>query len=211
MSIKITKALKHPPALENNGIALSKGEFFVALDADDRICPEYIAKCLNAINGDSRIGFVWTAAQEFGESCGIRVPRILHHRFSVYRGTGGQLGAALMRRKAFDEVGGYDTFLPALEDWDLVIRVIHKGWKAKPIFEVLHFVRVHKGQQTYKVKLHSLERYVEQKYPAMQFYTFLSRVFDLTVLSLSHPRTLLVRIWNKGVCRFFSCRRLSEP
>lgn len=205
------KGARTPSRARNNGIALSHGEYIVALDADDRLCPEYIAKCLEAIKGDDRIGFVWTATQEFGDSCEIRVPHIMHHRLSVYRGTGGQLGAALMRRVAFNDVGGYDLALPALEDWDLAIRVIKKGWKAKPLFEVLHFVRVHEAQQTYKVKKLNLERFVEQKYPGMQLYTYLSRVFDLAVLTLSHPKTLVVRIWNKGVCRFLRCQKLPEP
>ncbi len=201
---------KTPALARNNGLDLSSGEFYLALDADDKLRPEYISKCIDLISSDKRIGFVWTATQEFGESSAVRWPRTLHHRFSVFRGTGGQLGAALTRRKAFDAVGGYDESLIALEDWDLAIRICQKGWKAKAIFEPLHLVRVHEGQQTSKAKKYRLEKIIEQKYPIMRFYLPVSRAFDIAILTLQHPKTFLIRIWNKVVCRFFNYRKIEE-
>jgi glycosyltransferase involved in cell wall biosynthesis len=201
---------KTPSRARNNGLTLSKGEFYLALDADDKLQPEYISKCIDRISPDKRVGFVWTATQEFGESSSIRWPRTLHHRFSVFRGTGGQLGAALTRRKAFDSVKGYDESLIALEDWDLAIRICLKGWKAKPIYEPLHYVRVHEGQQTTAARKYRLEKIIRQKYPVMRFYLPVSRAFDITVLTFRHPKTFLIRFWNKVVCRLFNCRKITE-
>lgn len=201
---------KTPARARNNGLALSKGEFYISLDADDKLHTNYVQECVNVILKDKCIGFVWTAAQEFGESYKVRWPRTLHHRFSILRGTGGQLGAALTRRKAFDDVGGYDETLPALEDWDLAIRICRKGWKAKAIPKPLHFVRVHEGQQTSKAEKLQLDKFIEQKYPIIRLYSPVSRFFDIVVVFLSHPKTLLVRTWNKIVCRFFNYTKIEE-
>lgn len=199
-----------PARAMNNGIRMSRGEYYVCLGADDKIHPDYILHCVNAILKDIRIGFVWTAAQEFGESNRARIPRVLHHRFSVLRGTGGQLGAALMRRKAFEEVGGYDVSLPALEDWDFAIRMCKKGWRGKPILQALYFCRTHKERLTSKAEEKQLHRYLESKYPIMKLYAPCSRIFDALVTFVQRPRMALVRLWNKGVCRYFNYDQIVE-
>ncbi len=194
----------------NVGVSLTKGDLFICLGADDMLHPEFVHKCTKVMLENQRIGFVWTATREFGESNKVRIPRFLYHRFSVFRGTGGQLGTALIRRKAFEEVGGYDEMLPAFEDWDLAIRMYRKGWKGKPIFEVLHFTRIHKKRLTAKAERQNLHRYLEHKYPFMRLYVYVSRVFDVIVLFLTHPNVALTRLWNKVVCRFFKNESLIE-
>jgi len=182
----------------NTGVKHSKGKFFLALGADDKLHPTYIQRCLEEISKDDKIAFVWTATQEFGKSNRIRVPRILHHRFSVLRGTGGQLGASLIRRKAYEDVGGYDESLEALEDWDFAIRLYKKGWKGKPIFEPLHFVRVHERQLTSSSdKRKEYYKFIEARYPFMILYVPLSRIFDAIVLTLKSPKTAAERLLQK--------------
>jgi glycosyltransferase involved in cell wall biosynthesis len=187
----------------NVGISLAKGEFFICLGADDKLHPDFTHKCIKEMLKGKRIGFVWTATQEFGESDKLRIPRLLHHRFSVLRGTGGQLGTALIRKKAFEEVGGYDEALPAFEDWDLAIRMYQKGWKGKPIFEPLHFTRVHEKRLTAKAEREKFHQYLEHKYPIMKLYVYVSRIFDFIVLFLTRPNIAVIRLWNKVICRIF--------
>ncbi len=200
---------KTPSGARNKGVAISKGEFIVCLDADDKLDSHYIYECLAAITKNKHIGFVWTASQQFGELLATRYPRVFHHRLSALRGAGGQLGAALIRRKAFDDVGGYDVTIEGLEDWDLVIRICLKGWKAVSIAKPLHYARVHKGQQTSLVVQHGLERCIERKYPIMRWYVPLSRLFDAVVLFLTRPKVLSIRLRNR-ICDCFNMEQLPE-
>jgi cellulose synthase/poly-beta-1,6-N-acetylglucosamine synthase-like glycosyltransferase len=88
------------PSVFNAGIRLSHGEFFTKPDADDILHPKYVEMCLSEMLRDDRIGFVWTAAKEFGDAHRLLKPSPLPYHFSVYGGPGGQLGAMLLRRKA---------------------------------------------------------------------------------------------------------------
>jgi glycosyltransferase involved in cell wall biosynthesis len=199
----------------NHGVLISKGKFFICLGADDKLHPTYVSRCVNEILKEKRIGFIWTAAQAFGQTevighRDILSPRVLHNRFSIYRDPGGQTGAALIRREAFDEVGGFDESLPAYEDWDLVIR-IYKKWKGKPIFEPLHFYRFHDNQRTSRTRKAPLHRYLEDKHPFMKIYIPLVRIFDFSVLWFKHPKVGMIRLWNKIVPHFFNYEELSEP
>lgn len=200
-----------PARARNNGIALSKGEYIVCLDADDKLHPDYIKRCVNIIREDERIGFVWTATQFFGESNDVLLPRVLHTRLSIFRGTGGQFGAALIRREVFKDVGGYDESLPALEDWDLAIRIYRKGWKAKAIFDPLHFRRIHFDSASQKAERENLVKYLERKHPLMKPYNYCSVMFDRLVMILTNPKKALIRLWNRKLCRFLHCGYLLEP
>jgi glycosyltransferase involved in cell wall biosynthesis len=190
---------KTPASGRNRGIALSKGEFYIALDADDRLDPRYIEMCLSEMQSDPKIGFVWTAYKPFGEDDKRTVlpPRRLLHRWSIYRDPGGQTGAAMIRRKAFDETGGYDESLPTFEDWDLVIRIKKNGWKAKSINEPIHLYRVHNTHRHEPLKAKQSYHLMEKKHPVIKVYLPLSRFYEFAKLCLRHPRTALSRVKSK--------------
>ena len=202
---------KTPARAHNTGIKLSHGEYIICLGADDKLLPTYIEECAQQIEKDAKNGFVWTGTIEFGASNHVRTPRTPHHRFSLLRHPHGQLGAMLVRKKAYDEVGLYDENLDCLEDWDMAIRLSLKGWKGKSVRKTLHLCRVHerntKNIEERKIYGHQLER----KYRLMKPYIVASRLFDITVLAFSSPRTFLHRIWNKGLTRLFHVQKIQEP
>lgn len=174
---------------KNNGVEHSDAEFFLILDSDDRLHPQYVELTLKEMLRDTSIGFVYTSCGCFGDSDEVFVARKLHHRFSVFRGTGGQCGAALVRRYAFDETDGYDEKLPAYEDWDLCIRLCLKGWKGKAVFEPIHFRRMHSRGRNPKgegARAYCL-RFLESKYWFMRPYVVFSRFFDTIARFLKNP------------------------
>ncbi|TRO52163.1 glycosyltransferase family 2 protein [Candidatus Bathyarchaeota archaeon] len=123
---------KTPARARNTGIKLSHGEYIIFLDADDKLLPTYIEECVQAIEKDAKNGFVWTGTIEFGTSNIVRIPRTPHHRYSLLRNPRGQLGAMLVRKRAYDNVGLYDEKLDSLEDWDMAIRLSLNGGRADP-------------------------------------------------------------------------------
>jgi GT2 family glycosyltransferase len=55
--------------------------------------------------------------------------------------------ASLIRKKAFDEVGGFDEKLVGYEDDDLFLRMFIAGWESAFVPESLSFWRMH-GKNT---------------------------------------------------------------
>lgn len=188
---------KTPSRAMNTGIKLSHGKYIVCLGADDKLMPTYIQECVEKIEKDSKIGFVWTGSLEFGSSNKIRIPRTPHHRFSVLRNPQGQLGAMLVRKEAYDKVGGYDTALDCTVDWDMAIRLSLSGWKGRSIPKAIHLCRIHESNiQNIALRKKRLSQ-LERKYWAMKPYTTASRMFDAVVLAFRSPNKFVTRVRRK--------------
>jgi cellulose synthase/poly-beta-1,6-N-acetylglucosamine synthase-like glycosyltransferase len=85
---------------------MSKGEFFVCLDADDRLAPEFITKTLKLME-KPKVGFVRTGSIVYNENLKIEniwMPRKIFSKYSLFAGWWGALGPVLIRRAAFDSL-----------------------------------------------------------------------------------------------------------
>ncbi|XES76976.1 MAG: glycosyltransferase family 2 protein [Candidatus Bathyarchaeia archaeon] len=188
----------HGPSYAFNvGIRISHGRFYITPGADDKLHPDYVALCVKEMLKNDSVGFVWTGAQEFGLTYELRSPNPLHNTLSIYRGPGGQLGAALFRRKAFEDVGGYDETLTVYEDWDIAIRMLKRGWKGCPIMLPLYFWRRHGVSRNTRAERDKLLKVLEKKYPHLKLYNRLARFQDFFVLCFSDPGELCNRLLQK--------------
>ncbi|WP_296718870.1 glycosyltransferase [Erythrobacter sp.] len=116
-------------AARNRGIAEARGEFVALLDSDDEWLPGKLAaqaECF--MRGSPRLGLVYTGFESLGAD-GVRHVHEARHRGWIYRDllarnvVTGSGSTTMFRRAALDLVGGFDTALPANEDYDLVLRV----------------------------------------------------------------------------------------
>lgn len=198
-----------PARAKNLGIELSRGNYICFTDADDKLSPMYVEKCVSEIEKDRRIGFVWAGKQEFGESNQVYMPRKLRHISCILAGAGGALGPMLVRREAYVDTL-HDENLHGREDWDMAIRLMRKGWKWKTIQEALVCVRVH--EQSLTVRAHEKEyvHELEGKYPLMKLYAALHDFFRALVLLLENPKLFLLKLWNRRVSRYFRLRRMTK-
>lgn len=127
-----TRVLRQPnrgsSAARNAGIRLSKAEFILPLDSDNRLRDVYFNQGISLLRDNPNIGVVYTDAEYFGERSGRwDVPEF--DLFSLIRWNFIDV-CALYRRSLWDEVGGYDEQMPSmgLEDWDFWLRVAcHSG------------------------------------------------------------------------------------
>lgn len=117
----------------NNGIALATGEWVAFLDHDDYWKPEKLSRQLKAAE---RTGFdvVYTNAGNFGE-----VGRVAELRSEPQSMAEGDLlkpllqdnfivvSSVMIRRKVIQGIGGFDTSLPSVEDWDLWLKLSAHG------------------------------------------------------------------------------------
>lgn len=122
-------------AARNNGVANSSGNFIAFLDADDIWFPEKIKKQITKFNEDAEIGLVHCGMREFnsetGETISLRLEGeegwVADDLLLFEKPTVNVSGSAIIiSRKAFDEVGGFDTNLIVAEDWDFCYRIARK-------------------------------------------------------------------------------------
>ncbi|MGN6207168.1 glycosyltransferase [Asticcacaulis sp.] len=133
----ITQANAGKANAVNNGIAASRGDIIIALDADTQFEPETIARLvrwfvrpeIGAVAGNAKVGnrFNWVTkwqAVEYVTSQNLE--RSALAMFGAMMVVPGAVGA--WRRSALAEVGNYPHNTLA-EDQDLTIAIQRKGWK----------------------------------------------------------------------------------
>ncbi len=123
-------------------ISRARGEYFCALDADDKLHPQFLEKTVATLDSDSSLTFVSTHLRMFGledrtwpsePRCDL--PALLAEDTVIT--------AALVRRAAVIAVGCYDERMPHQgdEDWDLWISLAEAGYKGGTLPDVLFFYR----------------------------------------------------------------------
>jgi glycosyltransferase involved in cell wall biosynthesis len=139
---------KTPAHALNVGVQVSTGDFIIFLGADDKLDPQYVAKCVELFNSKTfgnkyRVGFIWTGYQAFGDSKEIVLPYVEKLTRWNYDHCGGQVGSMLVPKNLYSLIGGYDESLPQYEDLDWVIRACKKGYVGFSVKEPLHNYRFH--------------------------------------------------------------------
>lgn len=140
-------------AIYRRGMSLARGRALVPLDADDLVVErDAIRRQLALLDAHPRVAFVHSAYREIdgkGRAIGERHPerttgvrggrstfrRLLHGNFVQHSGT-------LIRREAYEAVGGYDGRLTNSIDWDLWLRLA-KASDVAYIDEPLYAYRLH--------------------------------------------------------------------
>jgi glycosyltransferase involved in cell wall biosynthesis len=105
----------------NQGARYTFGEAILFLDADDKIAPNYLSETVPLLKYKAMGGVVSTGMTYFG---GIDDGKYT----APYLPTASRNGlptCSLIRRKAFESVGGYDPTM-IYEDWDLWLRIAQR-------------------------------------------------------------------------------------
>jgi hypothetical protein len=123
----------------NTGAAAATGSMLLFLDADDMLDPDYLAKTVPLMTDG--VGMVSTDMQYFGLS-GNRIPTA--NTLEQQRVSNQMPYCALIRKKAFEQAGGYsmNPDIWAYGDWDLSLDILKRGWKCAPLHEPLFKYRM---------------------------------------------------------------------
>lgn len=112
----------------NEGGRIAQGDILMFLDDDDSWEPEKIRGQVNIFRSNPLIGLVYSGRKVVDEN-GCVLYRIrprgkgcLRREMLFYNFVGTTSGAA-MKADAFYKVGGFDPLMPALQDYDLWIRL----------------------------------------------------------------------------------------
>lgn len=130
----------YPAAARNTGFKHASGDYILVLDADDLLEKTFLEKAVMCLDEEANIGAVSSYVLDFG------------YVDSVWRPTGGGIenfkykincgSAALVRRKAWEECGGYnEKFIHIYEDWNFWIDITKRGWNIRVIPELLFYYR----------------------------------------------------------------------
>jgi GT2 family glycosyltransferase len=156
----------------NRVAAAARGEFLVFLDDDGELrAPDSVAKLVAAAQADARVGVVgmalFNAASD--EPTGWR--RTLGRLpFPCYH-AGFAGGACLVRKRAFDEAGGYDeAFAGFGEEFDLTVRLYAAGWAVLHFPDVAFHHHVEKSEEDWRLQVSDgyahLQYTIARLYPA---------------------------------------------
>lgn len=108
----------------NDAVRASHGDLVVILSADDRLSPEYLARCEAALVTDAAADFAYCSSKLFGavERVDPAPPfdarRLMRRNFLS--------GSSMFRRAMFDRVGGFREDIP-WEDWEFWVHAVATG------------------------------------------------------------------------------------
>jgi len=128
------------PAARNHAARHARGEFLCALDADDKLAAKWFEKAVRVLDEKPEIAFVSHWLETFGDERWTWKPERCDLASLLARNVVN--GAALVRRPAFDAVGGYDESMrEGCEDWDFWLRLVEHGYQGAIVPEVLFYYR----------------------------------------------------------------------
>lgn len=124
----------------NVGIALTKGNFILSLDADDKIAPEYLSSVIQTHREHPEATIVYTDCICFDENKSW-IWTLPDYSFRGLLDENLITATALIRRSDFEKSEGYDPLLFIREDWDLWLSILEPSSKVVKIDRPLFFYR----------------------------------------------------------------------
>lgn len=135
------------PAARNRGAREAGTEYLTFLDADDTVAPDFVAKLAAALDGAGpRVSHAYCQETLTDRAHGTwRVPEWDPELLLI---TNLHPVTCLVRREAFEAVGGFDaTMTGGYEDWEFWVRCHARGYRGVRVAEPLFFWRRH-SQET---------------------------------------------------------------
>jgi hypothetical protein len=130
-------------AARNAAISVARGRYVLPLDDDNRLRAGYLEGAIDVLDAHPEVGVVYGDRWVFGLREGV------HHVGDFDRAKLLDLNyidaCAVFRRDIWVACGGYDPSVSPLEDWELWIQAVKRGWKFHHLPSVTFDYRVRPG------------------------------------------------------------------
>ncbi len=131
----------------NEGVAISKGDFILPLDADDILHESFLSTLVPVLEQDKSLAIVSCYSKFFNNN----ISNIVHElkpigtTYHAILFENSLIATSLYRKKCWEDVGGYDEKMKkGFEDWEFWIAITKLGWTYKVVEEFLFFYRKQK-------------------------------------------------------------------
>lgn len=129
----------------NHCLQVATGDYIARMDADDRCSAERFAVEVEALDSDPKIAIVSTDMEHFDElgAWGRQEHPTEPVAADFVRGTPFNHAACMVRREAYEAVGGYseDSKFLRVEDYHLWVKMYRAGFRGRNIHQVLYQMR----------------------------------------------------------------------
>ena len=134
-----------PAAARDTGVRLSRAPALLLLDADNRLFPRCLERCLRGLDA-AGTAFVYPMLARAGAATGL----LSYQTFEPARFAASNYidTLALLRRDAWEALGGFPHVARGLEDYALWLALLERGLTGAQVPEILAAYRVHPGSRT---------------------------------------------------------------
>lgn len=156
---------KRQSAARNLAAASAKGDYLAFLDHDDIWYPRHLEKLVAPLVADPWVGWSYSDIDEIDALGRMVCHRTLRSHNAVVEHPKTNLmnllaadmfifpSAAVVRREAFEQVGGFDERLSGYEDDDLFLRLFRAGWLNVFLPEALVRYRRHSSSSSFSERM----------------------------------------------------------
>lgn len=152
-------------AARNTGIKESKGKYIAFLDDDDLFLPGKITKQVEYLNEHPEYDGVYCLARRKGKQYGTNRCEGVCTREMLMLQTCIYTPCQMFRREAIEQINGYDETFLRHQDFDLLLRFFHAGYKIGCLSEVLTEIGTNEGENIPSgKKMEEMKKYFFEKF-----------------------------------------------
>jgi hypothetical protein len=138
----IRQANRGLPAARNAGLHQARGHYLCCLDADDALRPTHFEKLLLALES-RQCDLAHCDLERFDQAEGFWRGEGFHAEALLRGNAVGNAAIGVVRRDAWERVGGYNESLAGYQDWDFWLSLAATGCQGAHVPEPLFLYRRH--------------------------------------------------------------------
>src|SRR5215210_6516857 len=116
-------ASEHASLARNRGVQVAHGEYLLCLDPYDGLPPDFIERCVAALEADPALGFAYSDYEDLASEA---YHEVREYDFDALKDRNFLGAVGLFRRSAWEAAGGFDASMP-YDDWDFWIGCAASG------------------------------------------------------------------------------------
>ncbi len=189
-------------AARNAAAREATGDYLAFLDQDDQWHPRHLEELVAPLVADPDAGWAFCDFDEMDfegnlvTRAFLKTAGVCHPKSTIYDCVAGDLmvlpSASILRRAAFEQVGGFDETLCGYEDDDLFVRFFRLGWDHVFVERPLLRFRIHTSSSSASPRF--LESRVRYAAKLMSILPDDSRMFRYYVSKAIAPRFFLTSL-----------------